>query len=270
MDLITSFWSSTTVRFFSLHPFHSRNQSFLTRPHFLPAQVQINLKDSNDEIPKPEKSTFVFHVVEGYMPPKGLLGRITTSDKDEGVNALLTYEIEPTAGWLRSSRSSRSVQVSSAEFVDEADDGSSAEDIMMSEDATSNNRSVDVSQLFHISPNDGLVLLKQTLDYEYAHEYYFSVIVRDSGIPSLSSTARVVVNVGNSNDNSPYFSKPLYTARLSEDAPMGQTVGKVTAVDLDDLDTLRYTIVGDYHKTNVFDMDKTSGRLGNPHFEEGL
>lgn len=62
------------------------------------------------------------------------------------------------------------------------------------EDATSNQRSSwDVTKYFMIKPNDGKIILKQMVDYERAHEYRFSVVVKDSGIPPLSSTARVVV-----------------------------------------------------------------------------
>lgn len=256
-DLVSSSWSSTMVIFIRIildSGSFARNKLFKILE--LMTQVQINLKDSNDEIPKPDKSTFVFHVAEGYMPPKGILGKIVTTDKDEGVNALLSFEIEPTAGWRRSTlRSPRSVDPDTTLSQDE----DSSEEGMMSEDATSNNRSVDITQIFTITSNDGFVILKQILDYEYAHEYYFSVIVRDSGIPSLSATARVIINVVNINDNAPYFSKPLYNARLSEDAPKGHTVAKVSAMDLDDLDTLRYAIMGEYYKQNVFEIEKSSG-----------
>lgn len=66
-------------------------------------------------------------------------------------------------------------------------------DRMVNEDATSNQRAADVSRYFMVRPNDGSIVLKQMVDYERAHEFRFSVVVKDSGIPALSSTARVVV-----------------------------------------------------------------------------
>jgi len=69
----------------------------------------------------------------------------------------------------------------------------SMENIMLSEDASSNNNSEDLLQYFMIKPNDGVLVLKQPLDYEKSHEFRFSVVVKDSGVPVLSSTARVIV-----------------------------------------------------------------------------
>lgn len=72
-------------------------------------------------------------------------------------------------------------------------DLTSVNDRMVNEDATSNQRAADVSRFFMVRPNDGSIVLKQMVDYERAHEFRFSVVVKDSGIPALSSTARVVV-----------------------------------------------------------------------------
>ncbi|ODM96506.1 Protocadherin Fat 2 [Orchesella cincta] len=97
------------------------------------------------------------------------------------------------------SKGSRRKPASSRRLHDEAQtspsDSTPIKDRMVNEDATSNQRGADVSRYFMVRPNDGSIVLKQMVDYERAHEFRFSVVVKDSGIPALSSTARVIVEV---------------------------------------------------------------------------
>ncbi|GAB1604331.1 protocadherin gamma-B6-like [Argonauta hians] len=60
---------------------------------------------------------------------------------------------------------------------------------------------------FKIS-NLGFISTISTLDHEKQDVYKFKVLVQDKGIPSLSDTANVIVEVMDKNDNAPYFTFP--------------------------------------------------------------
>lgn len=74
--------------------------------------------------------------------------------------------------------------------------------------------------VFHL----GAIFIIENLDYESSHEYYLTVEATDGGTPSLSDVATVNINVTDINDNSPVFSQDTYTAVISEDALLEQSV----------------------------------------------
>lgn len=51
----------------------------------------------------------------------------------------------------------------------------------------------NTSQYFHMDSIDGSIYLKQSLDRETIPQHHFTVIARDKGLPSLSSTVHVWV-----------------------------------------------------------------------------
>lgn len=79
-----------------------------------------------------------------------------------------------------------------------------------------------------------MIATKSRIDYEHTKEIRFFATVTDTGIPQLTSTAEVIVDVVNINDNGPYFLKPEYDFTVLENSPSGTLVGKVEAKD-DDL-----------------------------------
>lgn len=70
----------------------------------------------------------------------------------------------------------------------------------------------------------GAIFIIENLDYESSHEYYLTVEATDGGTPSLSDVAAVNINVTDINDNTPVFSQDTYTAVVSEDAVLEQSV----------------------------------------------
>lgn len=70
----------------------------------------------------------------------------------------------------------------------------------------------------------GAIFIVENLDYESSHEYYLTVEATDGGTPSLSDVVTVNVNVTDINDNTPVFSQDTYTAVISEDAVLEQSV----------------------------------------------
>lgn len=61
-----------------------------------------------------------------------------------------------------------------------------------------------------------------------------SAIVTDTGIPQLSSTADITIDVININDNDPIFDTDIYNFTVRENSPRGTIVGQIRANDMDD------------------------------------
>jgi len=114
--------------------------------------------------------------------------------------------------------------------------------------------------LFHVDAERGLVLMRKQLDREQTAQLRFVVVASDAGVPSLSASAIVTVNVGDVNDNSPTFDQAVYEASVSDRAPSGQFVTAVHAFDDDvtDRGRLTYAIV-DGNARQAFTIDSQTG-----------
>lgn len=80
----------------------------------------------------------------------------------------------------------------------------------------------------------GLIRTKARIDYESIKEITLDVSVSDTGIPQLMSSAQLMIDVINTNDNEPIFTQPEYRLKVLENSPKGTVVGKIEATDNDD------------------------------------
>lgn len=62
----------------------------------------------------------------------------------------------------------------------------------------------------------------------------FNVTVTDTGVPQLTSTAEIFINVININDHSPQFNETEYHLNVNENAIKGTSIGFVHAQDADE------------------------------------
>ncbi|XP_022522918.2 protocadherin-23 [Astyanax mexicanus] len=79
----------------------------------------------------------------------------------------------------------------------------------------------------------GYLYLNSSLNYESQHAFSLTVQASDCGLPSLSSTQTLSVEVLDVNDEVPVFQRRVYLANVSENREPGEPVVRVTAVDLD-------------------------------------
>nr|XP_048698630.1 protocadherin Fat 3 isoform X4 [Caretta caretta] len=86
---------------------------------------------------------------------------------------------------------------------------------------------------FRIDPSTGVLYTAERLDHEAQDKHILNVMVRDQEFPYRRNLARVIINVEDSNDHSPYFTSPLYEASVYESAAIGSAVLQVTALDKD-------------------------------------
>lgn len=57
--------------------------------------------------------------------------------------------------------------------------------------------------------------------------------VRDQDVPVKRNYARIIINVSDTNDHTPWFTSPSYEGRVYESAAVGSAVIQVTALDKD-------------------------------------
>ncbi|XP_022240676.1 fat-like cadherin-related tumor suppressor homolog isoform X3 [Limulus polyphemus] len=126
----------------------------------------------------------------------------------------------------------------------------------------------DPQGFFSINEKTGIInTTTRRLDRESQSEHVLEVKVSDSGVPSLSSTTRVVVTVEDINDHEPRFTESLYRCPVLASSKMiGKLLCRVIAIDHDEgpNGVLEYSILKssteDYFyinpKTGVITSDK--------------
>ncbi|KAF2982436.1 hypothetical protein EK904_014890, partial [Melospiza melodia maxima] len=113
---------------------------------------------------------------------------------------------------------------------------------------------------FRINSKTGVISIVEALDFESCKDFYLVVEAKDGGTPALSAVTTVNVNVTDVNDNAPTFSQAVYSAVISEDAAVGDSVLMLIAEDLDSPPNgqIHFSIVnGD--QDNEFSVDPVLG-----------
>ncbi|KAM9834062.1 protocadherin alpha-8-like isoform 19-T19 [Syngnathus typhle] len=109
-----------------------------------------------------------------------------------------------------------------------------------------------------------LVLQKQ-LDREEKINHSLILSAIDGGTPYKSGNINVTIRVLDNNDNRPIFSKEGYSVMLQENVPLGTSVIKVQATDLDEgaNGEVEYEFRGDMSTEvrRLFSLDKKSGEI---------
>ncbi|OBS71181.1 hypothetical protein A6R68_00278, partial [Neotoma lepida] len=82
---------------------------------------------------------------------------------------------------------------------------------------------------FRMDPSTGVLYTAERLDHEAQDKHILNIME----FPYRRNLARVIVNVEDANDHSPYFTNPLYEASVFESAALGSVVLQVTALDKD-------------------------------------
>ncbi|CAH0714682.1 unnamed protein product, partial [Brenthis ino] len=97
---------------------------------------------------------------------------------------------------------------------------------------------------FKVQPTTGWVYLAKPLDRETISKHKMTIIATDNGIPPMSATASLIVNVVDANDNDPFFSQIAYEFQVEENQKAGAFVGKIAASDADlgDNAIVRYSL----------------------------
>lgn len=129
------------------------------------------------------------------------------------------------------------------------------------EESTIGEFNISRNQYFEVNSMTGIITLINRLDYETVKEVKFMATVTDTGIPALTATTDVVVDIININDNGPDFNQPLYNFNVSENAAVGTLVGRIEAFDKDlgAFGEITYHLIGENSK--YFLIDSFSGSI---------
>ncbi|NXF25043.1 CAD19 protein, partial [Rhodinocichla rosea] len=125
---------------------------------------------------------------------------------------------------------------------------------------------VEGQPYFSVEPKTGVIRMASQMDRETKDQYLVIIQAKDMvGQPgAFSATATVTINLSDINDNPPEFQQRLYYMSVSEEAPVGTTVGKVFAEDRDigDNAAMDYFIEAD--SSDVFNI------ITNDETQEGI
>ncbi|CAF95303.1 unnamed protein product, partial [Tetraodon nigroviridis] len=119
------------------------------------------------------------------------------------------------------------------------------------------------------------LVLKKPLDREQKAQHSLTLTALDGGNPSRSGSLNLTIEVLDTNDNRPVFSKDIYLVSLDENAQRGTLVVQLNATDLDE--GLNGEIEYSFGKTqkkkvqDTFELDSVTGEIrvkGNVDFEE--
>ncbi|NXF73052.1 CAD19 protein, partial [Sclerurus mexicanus] len=119
---------------------------------------------------------------------------------------------------------------------------------------------------FSVEPKTGVIRMASQMDRETKDQYLVIIQAKDMvGQPgAFSATATVTINLSDINDNPPKFQQRLYYMSVSEESPVGTTIGKIFAEDSDigENAAMNYSIEGD--SSDVFDI------ITNNETQEGI
>lgn len=116
---------------------------------------------------------------------------------------------------------------------------------------------------FKIEPAfSGILKTNIVLDREIRDTYRLTVIATDEGVPQMTGTAKILINVVDVNDNQPTF-PPSRTINVNEDTEVGTVLTTITANDVDTNPTLTYSFAQDNTKDHLefFSIDRYSGKV---------
>lgn len=115
---------------------------------------------------------------------------------------------------------------------------------------------------FSINQFTGVISTSEELDFESSPESYrFIVRASDWGSPYRhESEVNVTIYIGNVNDNKPLFEKVACQGVISSDFPIGGHITAVSAIDIDELELVKYKIISG-NDLGFFYLNPDSGVL---------
>ena len=87
---------------------------------------------------------------------------------------------------------------------------------------------------FQVDLWTGMITVKEPLDHEVQRQHILNIEVKDQGLVTHRTHARVIINIVDINDHVPLFSAESYSGQVFENAAVGTQVVEVYAYDRDE------------------------------------
>ncbi|KAM6224231.1 protocadherin Fat 2 [Rhynchocyon petersi] len=115
---------------------------------------------------------------------------------------------------------------------------------------------------FSIDPYLGVITTSKPMDYELMKRIYtFRVWASDWGSPFRRvKEVPISLSLKNLNDNQPVFEEVNCTASIREDSPVGKSIMTMSAIDVDELQNLKYEIMSG-NELGYFNINHFSGEI---------
>ncbi|XP_061163902.1 protocadherin-11 X-linked-like [Saccostrea echinata] len=112
---------------------------------------------------------------------------------------------------------------------------------------------------FAINPTSGIITANRVFDRENISNVMFQVVARDNGAngQKFSSTATVVVQIQDKNDEYPIFSQSKYDILVAEEQPINKTIAQFSASDRDRGINGEFTFQIEEGFSKIFTIDGT-------------
>ncbi|KAK5602879.1 hypothetical protein CRENBAI_021532 [Crenichthys baileyi] len=194
--------------------------------------VTVEIIDINDNAPTFEKAEIKFIISESVaVGAKFDLER--AADLDVGMNTVQTYVLKPSAVDGGEPQMSGTMQILIT-VLDANDNAPVFTQPIYKAAVTENSAKGTVVTAVSASDADqGLNVTESELDRERASEYNITVTCSDEGVPSLSSSVTLTLQISDVNDNAPVFERSSYEAYIVENNTPGLSIFTVKATDAD-------------------------------------
>lgn len=188
--------------------------------------VIVTITDVNDNCPVFREKTYYARARED-LPVGTIIMRMKAIDYDEGSGGRIKYSI-------------RKESLHSPASASAAAAASSSVNIQQQQQVSSSSPLMIASQVFSIDQLTGSIRIARQLNYQIKQVYNLTIIASDEGIPSLSSTANLLIEIEDVDDNqyAPHFTDNILTGSVKENSPIGTHVMNVIASDADSTFTL--------------------------------
>uniref|UniRef100_A0A1A9W0E4 Cadherin-related tumor suppressor n=1 Tax=Glossina brevipalpis TaxID=37001 RepID=A0A1A9W0E4_9MUSC len=118
----------------------------------------------------------------------------------------------------------------------------------------------DYEGTFEIDADSGEIFTNLRLDREELEHYELLIEAVDQGMPQLTGSATILLNLLDKNDNPPKFTR-LFSVNVTENAEVGSFVIQVTSIDLDEGDNANASYSLTENPGEKFKLDAVSGNV---------
>ncbi|XP_078301800.1 protocadherin-23 [Panthera onca] len=113
---------------------------------------------------------------------------------------------------------------------------------------------------FHMDALSGVVTANAILDYEFTNSYSLIVQATDKGMPSLSGTSVIKIQVTDTNDNAPAF-LPSGAVEIAENSLPGVIVTQISVHDVDLNPAFIFNFAKESNPGTKFAIDQNTGAV---------